>query len=184
MGLTGSIESPPVNRETTAEIASAREASRSSKPVTIDRFNSTRPRIITIHSKITTINKTRSHCIHRPVLNTVLKRFFSISTTTTTTTTDTTTTTTTTVLPTQPATDGYLPTRPPLRSMTAASEQPQPRPRPPRGGTCVICHDPIIGWGHNARPLADGRCCDDCNVDVITSRINVLKELHRRGEIQ
>ena len=35
---------------------------------------------------------------------------------------------------------------------------------------CVICKeeigvDPISGWdgGHNAEPIAEGRCCDVCN---------------------
>ena len=35
---------------------------------------------------------------------------------------------------------------------------------------CVICKeeigiDPISGWagGHNAEPIAEGRCCDSCN---------------------
>lgn len=58
------------------------------------------------------------------------------------------------------------------------------RSRPPRGGTCILCGVPFQGWGHNARPLRKGRCCDDCNHDVITARLEVLKELHRRGEIE
>tara|TARA_B000000609_G_scaffold12790_1_gene7924 strand:- start:181 stop:360 length:180 start_codon:yes stop_codon:yes gene_type:complete len=44
---------------------------------------------------------------------------------------------------------------------------------------CVICKqeigvDPISGWdgGHNAEPIAEGRCCDACNaMEVIPARI-------------
>lgn len=44
---------------------------------------------------------------------------------------------------------------------------------------CVICNsvigvDPISGWagGHNAEPIAEGRCCDSCNAtEVIPARI-------------
>ena len=28
---------------------------------------------------------------------------------------------------------------------------------------CVICHNAIEGFGHNAQPLSSGRCCDSCN---------------------
>jgi len=45
--------------------------------------------------------------------------------------------------------------------------------------TCVICQETIKpnkynGWagGHNAQPLKDGRCCDNCNDLVIEARIN------------
>ena len=44
---------------------------------------------------------------------------------------------------------------------------------------CVICKqeigvDPISGWdgGHNAEPIAEGRCRDACNaMEVIPARI-------------
>ena len=44
---------------------------------------------------------------------------------------------------------------------------------------CVICKeeigkDPISGWagGHNAEPIAEGRCCDSCNsLEVIPARL-------------
>lgn len=39
---------------------------------------------------------------------------------------------------------------------------------------CCICGKDIIphpghGWrhGHNAEPVKDGRCCDDCNATVV-----------------
>ena len=47
---------------------------------------------------------------------------------------------------------------------------------------CSVCgttikKDPVSGWdgGHNAHPVNDGRCCDDCNTHiVIPLRINNL----------
>ena len=46
---------------------------------------------------------------------------------------------------------------------------------------CSVCgstikKDPVSGWdgGHNAHPVNDGRCCDDCNTHiVIPLRINL-----------
>ena len=41
---------------------------------------------------------------------------------------------------------------------------------------CVICEEPIEGYGHNARPYAEGRCCDVCNVSwVIPMRIRLMR---------
>jgi len=43
---------------------------------------------------------------------------------------------------------------------------------------CVICSRRITtdpdGWdgGHNADPIAEGRCCGDCNAIVIIRRLN------------
>jgi hypothetical protein len=37
---------------------------------------------------------------------------------------------------------------------------------------CSICNGPIVGFGNNAYPVNDGRCCDRCNADcVIPARI-------------
>lgn len=55
---------------------------------------------------------------------------------------------------------------------------------------CAICGNDInwhytpegeVFWttGHNAQPLADGRCCDDCNGDVVAYRLALAME--RRG---
>lgn len=49
---------------------------------------------------------------------------------------------------------------------------------------CAICGNDIKwhgSWttGHNAQPLADGRCCDDCNGDVVAYRLALAME--RRG---
>lgn len=39
---------------------------------------------------------------------------------------------------------------------------------------CVICGGPLGKYGNNAQPVADGRCCDDCNVrKVIPARIKL-----------
>lgn len=38
---------------------------------------------------------------------------------------------------------------------------------------CVLCGDDVGEWGNNPYPLADeGKCCDNCNWDVIQARIN------------
>ena len=43
---------------------------------------------------------------------------------------------------------------------------------------CVICNSKIVpdpdGWdgGHNAEPIAKGRCCGDCNHIVTVKRLN------------
>lgn len=33
--------------------------------------------------------------------------------------------------------------------------------------TCVLCHEVYTGDGNNAAPLADGLCCDKCNIDRV-----------------
>jgi hypothetical protein len=37
---------------------------------------------------------------------------------------------------------------------------------------------PNLGWtlGNNAQPLAEGRCCDDCNKLVIEERLRIVLE--------
>ena len=39
---------------------------------------------------------------------------------------------------------------------------------------CSICNENIEGFGHNAQPINDGRCCDDCNTLVIIERIKEM----------
>ena len=36
---------------------------------------------------------------------------------------------------------------------------------------CVLCGKTIFGYGNNAQPLKEGRCCDSCNKDVINERV-------------
>ena len=43
--------------------------------------------------------------------------------------------------------------------------------------TCILCGGHFIGWGNNALPVADGRCCSDCNaLTVIPTRLGLLRE--------
>ena len=32
---------------------------------------------------------------------------------------------------------------------------------------CSICGKPYTGYGNNAQPINDGRCCDECNAKVV-----------------
>ena len=42
--------------------------------------------------------------------------------------------------------------------------------------TCSICQREYTGYGNNAHPVNDGRCCDDCNVrTVIPARIKSMR---------
>ena len=37
---------------------------------------------------------------------------------------------------------------------------------------CVICNKEYVGFGNNAEPVAQGRCCDECNcTTVIVKRL-------------
>ena len=41
--------------------------------------------------------------------------------------------------------------------------------------TCIICEDKFTGYDHNPDPISTkGRCCDNCNLLVIASRIKQL----------
>lgn len=33
--------------------------------------------------------------------------------------------------------------------------------------TCCICGEVFTGHGHNAAPVEEGLCCDECNYDVV-----------------
>jgi hypothetical protein len=40
---------------------------------------------------------------------------------------------------------------------------------------CSICNKDIEGYGNNAKPVNNDRCCDECNVMVvIPARIELL----------
>lgn len=40
---------------------------------------------------------------------------------------------------------------------------------------CVICGDAIHDYGHNAEPTAQGRCCDECNYNIVLNdRIKLM----------
>jgi hypothetical protein len=38
---------------------------------------------------------------------------------------------------------------------------------------CVLCETEFEGFGNNAQPLAEGQCCDDCNLKVIKKRLEI-----------
>lgn len=45
---------------------------------------------------------------------------------------------------------------------------------------CSICQQDYTGWGNNAEPVNDGRCCDMCNSSVVVpARITMF---YRRRE--
>ena len=37
--------------------------------------------------------------------------------------------------------------------------------------TCSICDSEYTGWGNNAWPINEGRCCDGCNGLVLVERL-------------
>jgi hypothetical protein len=46
--------------------------------------------------------------------------------------------------------------------------------------TCSICGCSYRGFGNNAAPINDGRCCDDCNASrVIPARIAGIQQAVR-----
>lgn len=42
------------------------------------------------------------------------------------------------------------------------------------GTKCSICEQMFTGYGNNAEPINDGRCCDSCNANVIWARLTSL----------
>lgn len=50
---------------------------------------------------------------------------------------------------------------------------------------CVICHKPFEGYGNNAEPVAEGRCCDECNAKVvIPARIEEMNKSKKLDEVK
>ncbi len=46
--------------------------------------------------------------------------------------------------------------------------------------TCSICEVEYEGWGNNAEPVNEGRCCDECNWKyVIPDRMKRIKNLKK-----
>jgi hypothetical protein len=63
--------------------------------------------------------------------------------------------------------------------MNCPKEKPMPKPTKPAPRAtehvCSICRKPYTGYGNNAQPVTNGRCCDDCNsLAVIPTRIRRL----------
>ena len=44
-----------------------------------------------------------------------------------------------------------------------------------------ICKEKIEGFGHNAQPINDGICCDDCNNLVLVERID---DIINKGDVK
>ena len=45
-------------------------------------------------------------------------------------------------------------------------------PRSTPAKRCSICKNKLAGFGNNAQPVNNGRCCDDCNeAHVIPARV-------------
>jgi len=36
---------------------------------------------------------------------------------------------------------------------------------------CCLCGESLMGFGNNAQPLKEGKCCDSCNIQVIKERL-------------
>lgn len=50
---------------------------------------------------------------------------------------------------------------------------------------CCICNKEIKGYGHNADPVKDGRCCDDCNFEIVVpTRVNQMNILQQAAIAQ
>jgi hypothetical protein len=45
---------------------------------------------------------------------------------------------------------------------------------------CSICGEDYQGWGNNAYPVNEGRCCNDCNTIVINHRIANMRRMDTR----
>jgi hypothetical protein len=48
---------------------------------------------------------------------------------------------------------------------------------------CCICSLEYIGYGNNAAPVKEGRCCDECNsVMVVPVRIGALMNMTTKSD--
>ena len=48
-----------------------------------------------------------------------------------------------------------------------------------KDGVCCICGKEYHNYGNNAQPLADGRCCNECNKKVIGARLMQLQLINK-----
>jgi len=50
---------------------------------------------------------------------------------------------------------------------------------------CTICGRVYYGYGHNAEPVAPGRCCDACNAQhVMPRRVRLVVDTRASGRHQ
>lgn len=49
---------------------------------------------------------------------------------------------------------------------------------------CSICGKKYKGYGNNAQPINNGRCCDECNTKIVVFRRiqNAMNQRDERGE--
>ena len=48
---------------------------------------------------------------------------------------------------------------------------------------CSICGGAIVGFGNDAQPISDGRCCDRCHAErVVPERVRRMLQLDAKGE--
>mgnify|MGYP003657388352 CR=1 FL=1 len=48
---------------------------------------------------------------------------------------------------------------------------------------CCICSLEYTGYGNNAAPVKEGKCCDACNTaNVIPSRINNVIKIYQQAD--
>jgi hypothetical protein len=47
---------------------------------------------------------------------------------------------------------------------------------------CSICHHAYVGYGHNAWPVLDGFCCDECHHWLVVPARLALMVLERRSQ--
>ena len=55
---------------------------------------------------------------------------------------------------------------PPAREMKEALKK-MMKKKEKKKEECCICKKLIKGYGHNANPVVNGRCCDKCNLDIV-----------------
>ena len=49
-----------------------------------------------------------------------------------------------------------------------------------KGGICCFCGAKFSGYGNNAEPVSNGRCCDWCNFAVvIPARVRKLQDFEK-----
>jgi hypothetical protein len=50
---------------------------------------------------------------------------------------------------------------------------------------CSICGAEYSGYGHNAAPVKEGRCCDHCNaIVVLPARLAIMRSQQESEEME
>lgn len=48
---------------------------------------------------------------------------------------------------------------------------------------CSICGKEYFGYGNNAQPVNDGRCCDECNLNIVVpARVFLMNKEKRKQD--